>query len=466
MTAAPVEQPDPLTQALDRATGGRPIPGNRVQLLIDGPAIFEAALQAIAGATRWIHFDNYIIRADRTGQQFADALGARARAGVAVRLLVDWLGSAGTPRRYWDQLRKDGVEVRFFGPLRLLDLGANLVRDHRKIIVTDGECGIGGGFCIADEWAGDPTQGQQPWRETGIELWGPAASAMDLAFADLWGRLGPALPEDELRGDVAARGDSLVRVISGAPGRDRAYRTMELILAASADRFWITDAYFMAPRRMFQTLLDAARDGVDVRLLVPGSSDLPWIRNLTRIGYRRLLRGGVRIYEWEGPMLHAKSAVADGRWVRIGSSNLNPSSLYGNWELDVLIDDPGFAGACEAQFRRDLDQSAEVTTRPVLPRAPLRPRPTALSISRSRERAVAHRPGFRERRRSSLVLLWTLLGSARLATFGPVALLFLVMGALFLLLPRAMAVVFGALFLWFATAAAIHALRRTDQGPA
>ena len=169
-------------------------------------------------------------------------------------------------------------------------------------------------------------------------------------------------------------------MIGGEPGRERAFRVIELLAAGSIERLWITDAYLVAPPRLFQALRDAARDGVDVRLLVPGSSDLPLVRNLSRIGYRELLRSGVRIYEWDGPMLHAKTIVADGRWVRVGSSNLNPSSLIGNYELDVLIEDPALAEAMERQFRLDIARSREVRRRPLRgPRRISEALPTALT---------------------------------------------------------------------------------------
>ena len=168
---------------------------------------------------------------------------------------------------------------------------------------------------------------------------------LDQAFARTWAVAGRAAARRGAGGPGRRReGDGEVRVITGEPGRERAFRVIELLAAGSVERLWITDAYLVAPPRLFQALRDAARDGVDVRLLVPGSSDLPLIRNLSRIGYRDLLRSGVRIYEWDGPMLHAKTIVADGRWVRIGSSNLNPSSLIGNYELDVLIEDPDAGG--------------------------------------------------------------------------------------------------------------------------
>jgi cardiolipin synthase len=456
---------DVVPRALDRVTGSRAIPGNRVRLLVDGPDIFAAALASIREARRWVHFENYIIRNDGTGRLFRDALLERAAAGVRVRVVTDGFGSAGTPARFWDGLRRVGAEVRVFNRFRGLDLGANLVRDHRKLVAADGLVALTGGFCIADEWAGDPGRGRQPWRETGLEVRGPAAAVLDRTFADLWSGIGPSLPPDELVSDAPSEGPTEVRVIAGVPGRDRMFRTMDLLLAGSSERFWVTDAYFMAPRRLFQALLDASRDGVDVRILVPGSSDLPWIRNLTRFGYRSLLRGGVRIYEWKGPMLHAKAVVADGRWVRIGSSNLNPSSLFGNWELDVLVDDPGLAGQVESRFRRDIDLSGEVTLRPARPARSLgRARPTVLRIDPRAPAPPAHVPGLRERRRRSLVLLWTLVGSARLLTFGPLSLAFLLTALLLFFLPRAMAAAAGLLFLWVAVAAAIHALRRTDRG--
>lgn len=458
----PVRSPAGLLgHPLDRATGSRPIPGNQVILLIDGPRIFDHALEAIASARSTIHFDNYIIRPDRTGRRFADALIARARAGVEVRVLTDWLGSAGTPRDFWDRLRQAGIEVRIFNPLRLLDLGANLIRNHRKVIVVDGAWAVTGGFCIGDEWSGDPERGRQPWRETGVAVRGPAAASLDLAFARAWAATGLPVPPGALPADVAAAGESEVRVIAGEPGRDRAFRAMDFLLGGTTRRFWVTDAYFVAPRRLYQSLLDAARDGVDVRLLVPGSSDLPVVRNLTRFGYRRLLRGGVRIYEWDGPMLHAKTVVADGSWTRIGSSNLNPASLYGNWELDLLIDDPGLAGAMEAQFRRDIELSREISLRPAL--AGIAGGASALAIADTHERPSHHRPGLRERRRRGLVLFRTLFGTARLATFGPAALAALLVGVLFLTLPRAMAAGFGVLLLWLALAAALHAVRRERE---
>jgi cardiolipin synthase len=239
---------------------------------------------------------------------------------------------------------------------------------------------------------------------------------------------------------------------------------VELLAAGSIERFWITDAYLIAPPRIFQALRDASRDGVDVRLLVPGTSDLPVIRNLSRIGYRDLLRSGLRIYEWEGPMLHAKSLVADGRWVRIGSSNLNPSSLIGNYELDVLIEDPHLAEAMERQFRRDIARSREVTRRPVRgPRRISAALPPALAHE-APELADTdyHRPRRETRRRAALALR-AIGAHARKSVFIPLSAIFVSLGLLFFALPKVTAYVFGVLCGWLAIGAAREAFRRRGE---
>ncbi|NOT09288.1 MAG: cardiolipin synthase B [Gemmatimonadales bacterium] len=443
-----------VERAMDRAAGSRPIPGNRVGILFDGPEVYPAMLDRIAAATRWIHFDNYIIRGDTTGRRFADALIERAAAGVKVRVLTDWIGSFSTRRRYWRAMREAGVEIRFFNPPRFFELRQNLVRDHRKLLVVDGATAVTGGLCIGDEWSGRPEENRLPWRDTGCAIDGPAAAAMDHAFASLWGRLGAPLGDDELAGDVASQGGTALRVISGEPGGVRAARATELLLAGAAERIWITDAYLVAPRGIYQGLLDAARDGVDVRVLVPGSSDLPHVRNLTRLSYRDLLAAGVRIFEWRGAMLHAKTIVSDARWVRIGSSNLNLSSLIANYEIDVLAEDPTLAHAMEVQYRRDIDQSVEIKfkVRGAKPRRGFSAHhPVAEPSTSSAHRR--HHPGLRERRRGAVVALWGLFTGARRTLYLQYSLALTVLGVLFLFFPRTMAGVFAGLSLYLATAA-------------
>lgn len=455
---------DAFLRAVDRAAGARPIPGNRVDLLFDGPMAFESMLDLMARAERWIHFDNYIFHDDHTGRRFADLLINRARDGLAVRVSCDWLGSAGTPNAFWRRLIDGGVEVRHFHRPGPFDLTTILSRNHRKLIVADGRTAVLGGICIGDEWAGDPARGRLPWRDTAVRVEGPAAAALDQAFQRTWAVGAAPLPAGEGAADVPAAGEAEVRVLAGEPGQERAYRTSELLLATAASRVWITDAYLVAPRRLFRYLVDAAREGVDVRLLVPGTSDLPLVRNLTRIGYRELLQAGVRIFEWKGPMLHAKTLVADGRWVRVGSSNLNHSSLVDNYELDVLVDDSGLAEKMEAQFRRDLDHSAEVGLRPARgPGGLRRVLPPRLGFQQPDDPGLPHRRGLGERGRRSVLAVRTLVAGARLAVFGPLAAGLALIGVLFFVIPAPMGLIFGVASIWLSAISLAKVLRQRRE---
>lgn len=463
VTPAPValKETGSIDQAIDRAAGARPVPGNAVNLLIDGPRAYDVMFDVIAGARRHLHFENYIFRSDRIGWRFADALAARAKEGVKVRVLYDWLGSFATRRKLWRFLRDAGVEVRAFNPPKVLDAFLNLSRNHRKLVVADSARAVTGGLCIGDEWMGDPAKAIMPWRDTAIEIKGAAAAALDQAFASIWSDIGSTIPSAESVGQVPQMGDASVRTIVGKPGRERAYKVLEILAASSVKRLWITDAYMVPPPRLFQAFVDAARDGVDIRMLVPGSSDVALVRNFTRIGYRDLLRAGVRIFEWEGPMLHAKTLVADSCWTRIGTSNLNASSLLGNFELDVLIEDADLARQMEDQFRRDISRSAEIVRGRL--RAPdrfQRVLPAKLARQMPEESPVLHQRSRREGRRRAVVALWTVVTGARRSIYGPAALVLATLAGFFILLPRAASYIFGALCVWLAVAATREALRR------
>jgi cardiolipin synthase len=461
VTARPGTAEQSVACAINRAAAGRPVPGNKVDLLIDGPDTYAAMLELIADAARWIHFENYIIRSDAVGRRFADALIERARAGIRVRVLYDAIGSLYTSRALWRDLRRAGVEVRGFHPIRPLNLVTNFSRNHRKLVVADGARSVIGGLCIGGEWTGEGHRDGQPWRDTAVRIAGPASAVLDQAFARTWGVAGGRLPDDNVAGRVTPEGQAEVRVIAGEPGRERTYRVIELLTAGSIERLWITDAYLVAPARLLQGLRDAAKDGVDVRLLVPGSSDLPLVRNLSRIGYRELLRSGVRIYEWDGPMLHAKTIVADARWVRVGSSNLNPSSLIGNYELDVLVEDLALGEAMERQFRLDIARSREVTRRPVRgPRRISRALPTVLDHRDPDIAAARHRRSRREVGRRAALALRTIAANARRSVFLPLMAIFVSLGVLFFVLPRVTAHVFGVICAWLAIGAGREAFRR------
>jgi cardiolipin synthase A/B len=313
-----------------------------------------------------VFFENYMFCEDEIGLEFQRALIAKARAGVRVRVLYDWLGSFfRASARYWRALQAGGVEVRCFNPAHLSAPIGALHRDHRKMLAVDGRIGFITGLCIGRMWAGDAARGIAPWRDTGIELSGPALYDIEQAFAQVWAVTGPALPEAErLRSDgIPPQGGVDVRIVASAPGLSAVLRIDQLIASAARRSLWLTDAYFASIPPYVQALHAAARDGVDVRLLVPGASDLPVLRRVSQAGYRPLLESGIRVFEWNGSMLHAKTAVADGRWARVGSSNLNVASWVGNFELDALIEDEAFAAEMEQMYLSDLAQATEIVLR-------------------------------------------------------------------------------------------------------
>src|SRR6267378_4219017 len=351
---------NPFSRALDRATGARPISGNIVRHIAISSDALDTMIEMIAGAQRTVHFENYIIHDDHTGSRFASAWAERARAGVRVRILYDAFGCRSTSSAYWRELRSYGVDIRPFRPIWTSGPIEACIRDHRKLLVVDGEQAITGGLCIGDEWAGDVSRRRACWRDTMVVVCGPAVAALDSAFARMWARAGRALPDDETAPTPEECGPSAVRVVEGLPGQSRIYRAVQLLAAAVTERLWITDAYLVAPPPLYASLVDAARSGVDVRLLLPGTSDVPIIRIFTRGGYRELLHAGARIFEYRGPMIHAKTLVADHEWARVGSSNLNVSSLLGNYELDLIAEHDGLTATLATQFLHDMTHSREI----------------------------------------------------------------------------------------------------------
>jgi cardiolipin synthase A/B len=363
MSAPPtVRERSLLDQAFSRAAGAKRIGGNAVRLLRDAAESYPAWLDAIASAERYVHFESYIIRDDVSGRRFADALMAKARAGVRVRVLYDWMGAVGkTPGRFWAALRAAGVEVRCFNPLRLSSPLGWVHRDHRKSLVVDGMVGHVTGLCVGDAWVGDPARGIAPWRDTGVEVRGPAVAEIERAFDRTWAAAGPPLASDDRDHEPpGVAGDVAVRIVASEPARGALLRLDELVAAAARETLWLSDAYFAGLPSYVQALRAAALDGVDVRLLVPGGTDIPLLRPLSRAGYRPLLEAGVRVFEWNGPMMHAKTAVADGRWARVGSSNLNVASWIGNYELDAVMEDVPFAERMMRQYETDLGNATEV----------------------------------------------------------------------------------------------------------
>ncbi|MGP1667633.1 MAG: phospholipase D-like domain-containing protein, partial [Rhodanobacter sp.] len=348
MSPMPLIPPTPsrllAEQALSRAAGAPLLGGNAIELLIDAEANYAAWLAAINQAQQRVLLENYIVRDDEIGRAFRDALIERAKAGVAVAVIVDWVGCLGqSGRSFWTPLQAVGGEVRVFNPLQLGQPLGWISRDHRKVLVVDGIHGFLSGICISAKWLGDAKRGVPAWRDTGVALRGPVVAELEAAFAQSWSETGAPLSNLPTAIATAPAGNVAMRLIATQPATAGIYRLDQLIASMARKTLWLTDAYFVGVSPYVQALVAAARDGVDVRLLVPGSSDIPAVASLSRAGYRPLLKAGVRVFEWNGSMLHAKTAVADSQWARVGSSNLNIASWWGNHEIDVAVEDAGFA---------------------------------------------------------------------------------------------------------------------------
>lgn len=374
-------------EVLERTSGAREIPGNVIELQTHGPTAFDAWMEAIKNAETYIHFENYILRDDSLGVKFRDLLISKALEGIQVRVLYDWVGCWATPAAFWKPFRAAGVKVRGFNRPSLKDPYSMFQRDHRKLVVIDGKIVFSGGFCVGQEWAG--MDGEPPWRDTGIMIRGPAATIANRAFGRTWSIAGGIFPEPMPEEHVVAEGETSVWLIEGEPGKSRVLRTLTLVAAVARERLWITDPYFVAPGAIAEALVSAASAGVDVRVLVPANNNWPLVGSFSRAGYRHLLENGVRLFEWQGNMIHAKSSVADGLWCRIGSSNLNTWSLLGNWEIDVGVLDKSLAQQLEKSFLIDLRSSSEV----LLPRA-LSAEDGAVVRSLGQEVKSSNEPGF------------------------------------------------------------------------
>lgn len=343
------------------ASPARPLEGAR--LLRDGDEAFPAMLDLIASARHTVLFENFIFAGDAAGQRFARALGDAVRRGVAVRVLYDPVGTmmvrGGSVARH---LAAEAVPARAFAPVlpwsprtwpRLRH------RDHRKTLVVDGASAVVGGLCISDNWA--PLRfGGRDWRDTALLVGGPLAADVAAAFEAMWMR---AAGEEVAVGPAPAADPCPVPcglVAADHPGAHRVADLYIWLAGRARHSLEITDAYLVTPGPVVAAFEAAARRGVDVRFLLPGNNNHPFAAASARRRYASLMAAGARIYEWRGVMVHAKTAVADGELVLVGSSNLDPLSMTRNYELNLLVADPVTGGAMREMFARDLRGAREV----------------------------------------------------------------------------------------------------------
>jgi cardiolipin synthase len=341
---------------------------NRVSLLRDGAQAYPAMLEAISAARSTLCVETYIFREDRTGLRFAEALMARARAGVEVNLIYDgWGSSVSTELR--DRLRAAGVRVVEFGPIRLHSrylvrlarVFARLRRrNHRKALIADGRVGFTGGLNLSDDYASEAAGGSG-WRDTHVRLEGPAAVELEKVFLDTWRRSrGPAIDLARYRRpfpmSAAAPEASKVRIVCNTFLRERKDIRRAYVTAIQGARrqIHLTHAYFLPPVKVLRALQHSARRGVEVSVILAATTDVPLVRMAARAIYGRLLRAGVRVFEWRGRVLHAKTAVVDGNWATVGSANLDYLSLRENLEVNAVVEDAEFGQAVEAMFNQDL----------------------------------------------------------------------------------------------------------------
>jgi cardiolipin synthase A/B len=455
-----------LAEQVFSRTAGAPLErGNSIRILKDARENYPAWIEAIRAAKSFIHFESYIIHDDETGASFADLLARKAEEGIRVRVLYDWLGAFGkTSRRFWNKLRAAGAEVRCFNPPRLDSPFSWLTRDHRKMISVDGEIAFVTGLCVGRRWVGDPEHSMDPWRDTGVVIQGPAVGDVDFAFSQTWEIAGGTLPSDELKEpeDIPEAGDAALRVVATEPNTSGIYRIDQLIASLARKSLWLADAYFIGSTSYIQALRFAAMDGVDVRLLIPGSTDIPILRAISRSAYYPLLEAGVRVYEWNGSMMHAKTAVADGRWARVGSTNLNPASWIGNYELDVVVEDEGFSKSMEEMYLEDLTGTTEI----VLSRhrvLPVQKRPRRSRLHQKRGTGSVGRAGVGAiRLGSSVGAAFTnhrVLGPAEAQIMLLATIFLTVLSVVALVFPRVISIPLALLGLWLAVSLGIKAYK-------
>jgi cardiolipin synthase len=379
---------DEFLNAVSRFLNVPILRGGTAQILQNGCRFYPALLDAIRGAERSVNFQVYIFATDRVGRRFVDAFEERARAGVDVRVLLDGFGSWRFGKKEEERLRKAGVKLQFFRPLRLLSLVRAFKRDHRRAIVIDGKVAFTGGAAVADKWDGD-ARNKAEWRDSLTRLTGALAHGVQTAFGENWVyRTGEILTGDPFF--PPAPGDAPdtrnvpgepcgIALVSSPADMGQPIRVLLwLSFTCAKRRLWISSSYFVPESRLRKAIADRARAGVDVRLLVPGpTTDAKPVRLAGRSHYEELLEAGVRIFEFQPAMMHAKTVVADGVWTLVGSANMDKRSVKLNEENIVGISDPRFAADVERGLAEDFARSEEI------------------SLEKFRQRGVAIRIGER-----------------------------------------------------------------------
>jgi cardiolipin synthase A/B len=354
--------------------------GNKVDLLVDGPSTYAAMLNAIENAKDHINMETYIIEDDEIGQQFAAILVAKQQGGVQVNLIYDSAGSVNTPKEFFSKLKVAGINVLEFNPINPLNKRKDWEwnqRDHRKLLIVDGKIAFVGGINISSVYSSGSFSGSSkrtskktkfgdksiPWRDTHLQLAGPVVAEFQKMFTETWlQQKGKPLAAKEYFPVLNIQGKEVVRAIGSSPNEpySQIYATLLSAINSAETQVYLTNAYFVPDPQLLTALKDAVKRGVDVRLLLPEKTDSSLVFYASRSYYDELLNANVKIYEHEVALLHAKTAVIDGVWSTVGSTNLDWRSFVNNQEINAVMLGQVFGAQMKNQFKKDLASSKQI----------------------------------------------------------------------------------------------------------
>lgn len=365
-----------LHLAIEEAIVGSPLTeGNKVEVLQDGPSTYQSMIAAIGSARDHINIETYILEDDEVGQRFATELIAKQAQGVQVNMIRDSVGTLGTPSKFFTRLADAGIKVLEFNPVNPMTAKAGWEvnqRDHRKLLVIDGRIAFLGGINISSVYSGGSfslgskvrPDGKLPWRDTDLRLEGPVVAELQKLFIETWEKQkgGPLAPRHYFP-PAQRKGHEVVRAIGSSPDEPYSliYATLISALRSAQTEIWLTNAYFMPDPQLLAELKTAVARGVDVKLVLPSSTDSWLVFNAGRTHYTELLEAGVKLYERRDALLHVKTAVIDGVWSTVGSTNLDWRSFLHNQEVNVVVLGAGFGDKMRAAFIADLANSNPIT---------------------------------------------------------------------------------------------------------
>jgi cardiolipin synthase len=360
--------------ALEAEIVGSPlIVGNKVDLLVDGPSTYKSMFSAMQKAKNHINMETYIFDDDEIGQRFAELLSSKQRSGVQVNLIYDSVGAINTPKEFFKRLKDSGVNVLEFNPINPLVARKGWQvnqRDHRKLLIVDGQIAFVGGINISSVYSSGSfsrtksNQDNPAWRDTHLRMAGPVVSEFQKLFMATWSQQkGDPLASGDYFPEHGSKGNVVVRAIGSSPEEpySQIYATLISAINSAETRVFLTNAYFVPDPQLLAALKDAVQRGVDVRLLLPEKIDSSLVYYASRSYYDELLSAGVKIYERQVALLHAKTALIDGVWSTVGSTNLDWRSFLNNQEINAVMLGQDFGAQMQAMFEKDLDSSKLVT---------------------------------------------------------------------------------------------------------